>query len=132
MDNILQFFIILGIVIYIMFLIYMIKQEHLHLKYTLIWFFIAFIMIILTVFPSILKVLSQIMGIKSDVNTLFLLFFFFILLVLMQITAIISRMSNRQRRLIQAYSLLEYKMYYQKIEKDYEQNYITDDEKNYK
>ncbi len=130
MDNILQFFIIVGILIYIIFLVYMIKQEHLHLKYTLIWFCIAFLMIIVTIFPSILRFISHFMGIKSDVNALYLLFFFFILLVLMQITAIISRISNRQKNLIQAHSLLEYKVNCCKIEENCGQKYSTDDEDN--
>lgn len=110
MDILLRFMLILGICLYFIILIYLIKNQHLNLKYTLVWFSLGLILIIITVFPNLVSLISILLGIHSDVNSVFLLLFFCILIIMMQLTAIISRYNLKVRKMVQKQALTEYKI----------------------
>ena len=110
MDILLRIMLILGIIFYFIILLYLIRGGQLNLKYTLIWFTVGFILLIVAVFPKIISVVGRLLGIHSEVNTIFLLLFFAILIILMQLTAIISRNNLRVRAIAQKNSINDYKI----------------------
>jgi len=104
---ILQVSLIIGIVMYFILLFYFIKKESLNLKYTLLWILSGMIMLLLVIFPNIMKVIITILGIVDVTNGLFALMLFFVLIILMSITGIVSKMNERNRKLIQGCALME-------------------------
>lgn len=79
----------------------------LNLKYTLLWLAAGLIMLILTIWPQILDLASTLVGVFDPTNALFAVIFFCVIIILMSLTAIVSRLNERLKRLIQADALLE-------------------------
>ena len=85
----------------------MIRKRKLELKYALAWMIAILMMLVVAVFPPILRVVSYLFGIATPVNTLFLLGFIFSLALLFIMTVTVSRLSDRVRQLSQAIALNE-------------------------
>ena len=107
MNIILHSFLIIGLIVYFLILLQLIKQRRLDLKYTLLWFFSGVIMLVIALFPQIMVFIINLLGIVGLTNGLFALIIFFILIIMMSITAIVSKMKNDNRKLIQKTALLE-------------------------
>lgn len=103
----LQIAMLLAIGCYYVILVYLLKKKSLHLKYTLLWIFTGFIMLILALFPQLLQLFANAVGIYSDTNALFAMMFFCAIMILMSLTAIVSRMNERIKQLSQYVALLE-------------------------
>lgn len=107
MSEILQIFLIVGILIYFYILLVLIKTRTLLLKYTLLWIFSGLIMLIAAVFPNIMECITHFLGVISVTNGLFALILFFILIILMSITGIVSNMKEKDKQLVQKCALFE-------------------------
>lgn len=107
MNICLRLSLIVAITIYFTCIYLLLKKKNLNLKYTLIWIFSGIIMTIVVLFPGILNLLSNKLGIVEPVNGLFSVCIFLILLILMSITAIVSKMNEKNKKLVQQYALLE-------------------------
>lgn len=103
----LQIVLLLAIVCYFMILIYLLKKKSLHLKYTLLWIFTGFFMLVLVMFPQLLSLFAGIVGIYSDTNALYAVIFFCVIMILMSLTAIVSRMNERIKQMAQYIAFLE-------------------------
>lgn len=97
---------VVGIVIYYFILFYFLRKKALSLKYTLLWIFFGAIFLIIIIFPRIL-VSSALVGIQSPVNGIFAFILFAVLAILMSLTAIVSRLSEKIKILIQHGAELE-------------------------
>jgi hypothetical protein len=89
------------------FVVYLVRNEHLSLRYALLWLITSLIFLILALFPPIVKVLSEILGIKAPSNALFLLGIIFIISLLLMLTIGFSHLAERQRELTQRYAILQ-------------------------
>ena len=78
-----------------------------NLRYALTWLLMAFVMLLVAVFPQIITAISRLLGVASDVNTVFVLQGLFVLLILLSLTSIVSKQTNRIRKLAQTQALLE-------------------------
>lgn len=107
MNHILQASLIVGILVYFYILLYLIKKKSLNLKYTLLWIFSGVIILVIAIFPNIMLGLTACLGIVDATNGVFALIIFFILIILMSITAIVSKMKEKNKQLIQQCALLE-------------------------
>lgn len=68
------------------------------------------VMILLVIFPQLLMVLCDALGIVYGMNGLFTCAIGFILILLMALTAIVSKQTNRIKNLVQENALLEKRM----------------------
>ena len=59
----------------------LIKKNKLELKYALSWLFLELGILIITLIPNLLNVISKVLGIYNEINMLFFLGFVFIILV---------------------------------------------------
>lgn len=84
-----------------------IKRKKLELKYTLSWFVLIIVLIVLTCFPRLLIVIAEFLGIAAPVNMIFFLGFCFSLVIIYTLTVAISKMSDNIRSLTQKIALLE-------------------------
>lgn len=103
----LQIVMLVAVLLYFVLLFRLLKKKRLNLKYTLLWIFSGLLMLVLAAFPSIMRVLANLLGITLPVNALFALGFFCVLLILMSQTVIISRQNERIKQLSQRFALLE-------------------------
>lgn len=103
----LQIFLIICLLIFLIVITRFLITKRLNLKYTLMWFFAVFAMLIITVFPDIVTFISKLVGIASPVNMIFLFAGMFSLLIILTLTMIVSHLNNKVHRLSQTQALLE-------------------------
>ncbi len=107
MTKTLQLMMFLAVILYFILLFYFLKKKTLNIKYTLLWIFSGFLMLLLTVFPKILAWFASIVGIYSPANALFAVISFCVICILMSLTAIVSKLNEKVKKLVQAIALLE-------------------------
>lgn len=98
---------LLAVAVYFLLVFHFLKKKSLNLKYTLLWLLSGVIMLFLAVFPQILTVFAKLVGIYEPTNALFAVIFFCIIVILMSLTAIVSKLNEKNKRLIQSFALLE-------------------------
>jgi len=103
----LQVSLIVGIIFYFIIIMYFLKKNTLTLKYALLWMLSGFVMLIFAVFPWIMELMIKCLGIISMTNGLFAIAIFMVLIILMSLTAILSKMKEQNKLLIQSCALLE-------------------------
>ena len=86
----------------------LIKRNKLELKYALSWLFLELGILIITLIPNLLNVISKVLGIYKEINMLFFLGFVFIILVIFSLTMSLSRNSERVRKMAQEIALNSY------------------------
>ena len=86
----------------------LIKKNKLELKYALSWLFLELGILIITLVPNLLNVISKALGIYNEINMLFFLGFVFIILVIFSNTMSLSRNSERVRKMAQEIALNSY------------------------
>lgn len=64
-------------------------------------------MLILVTFPEILQLLAKLASISDPMNALFSIAFFCVIIILMSLTAIVSKLNEKVKTLIQSIALLE-------------------------
>lgn len=84
-----------------------IRRGHLSIRYGLLWLGSGIIWLILALFPGLLNIISNFLGILSPINALFLLGIFLIMFVLLGVTIVISRLSEKIRHLTQSIAIEE-------------------------
>ena len=87
-----------------------VRKRVIELKYALVWFFVAILLIIMDLFPNMLAWLAGFLGITLPINMLVLFGFGFVLLILYTFTIVITNQDRRIKRLIQEVSILNYRI----------------------
>ncbi len=103
----LQITMLVAVGLYFLIVFRLLKKKNLNLKYTLLWLASGVTMLALAVFPRILSWLAALVGIYDPTNALFAFMFFCGIIILMSITAIVSKLNEKSKRLIQSVALLE-------------------------
>ncbi len=101
--------VLLGIVViaYFVMIMHFVKKKMLALKYILLWLFSGVVMMLLVLFPQLLKLFVNLVGIETPMYGLFLAGIFFSLLISMSLTAIVSKQTDRIKNLTQNNAMLE-------------------------
>lgn len=103
----LQIVMLLAVAVYFVLLFLLLKKRSLHLKYTILWIFSGILMLLLALFPHILDWFAKLIGIYEPTNALFSLIFFCVIIILMSLTAIVSKLNEKNKQLAQSAALLE-------------------------
>lgn len=107
MSNTLRIVLIIGIVVYYIIVLRLLKKGRLSLKYSLLWLLMGVVMAILVIFPQILKIMCDAFGIVYGMNGLFTCALAFLLMLSMALTAIVSKQTDQIKNLVQESALLE-------------------------
>jgi len=107
MNKVLQAIMIASSLMFLCYIVLMLRNKKIELKYTLIWLFTGISFLAIAVFPDILRILSRILHIIEPVNTLFLFIIFFMLLILFSLTIALSRNAGRVKTLVQEIGILK-------------------------
>lgn len=102
-----QIIMLLAVMCYFVLLILLLRKKMLNLKYGLLWIFSGVLMLILAIFPGILNSFSRLVGIASPTNALFAVILFCVMIILISLTAIVSGLNNKVKKLAQTIALLE-------------------------
>ncbi|MGE5197628.1 MAG: DUF2304 domain-containing protein [Deltaproteobacteria bacterium] len=84
-------------------------------KYALLWIFSGLLVLMLSIFPTLLFKLAQFIGLYY-LTVLSLLSFLFLLLILLYLSITISNISEKNKELAQEIGLLKFKV--EQLEKD--------------
>ena len=103
----LQIAMLIAVGLYFLIVFQLLKRKTLNLKYTLLWLASGVVMLVLAVFPQILGWFAALVGIYDPTNALFAFMFFCVIILLMSITAIVSKLNEKSKQLIQSVALLE-------------------------
>lgn len=97
----------IALIIYYSLILLFLKRKSIELKYTLLWIFAGGCMAALVVFPSILPSILHLFGIVGNMNGLFIIAIAFLMMLCMSLTSIVSKQSEKIRRLTQSIALME-------------------------
>jgi len=86
----------------------MLRSKKLDLKYCLVWLFALTGVAVFCAFPGLLDSLSGLLGIGVPVNTLFLVCIAFLACICISLTIVVSRLSDRLRKLTQNIAVAEF------------------------
>ena len=103
----LRIVLLVGVLLYFVFILHFLKDKALELKYTLLWIGAGGFMLLLIIFPHLLPWLINCMGVESNMNGLFLLAIAFLMMLCMSLTSIVSRQTRKINRLVQQVAILE-------------------------
>ena len=98
---------IIAIIFFFAVVLSLLKNKRLALKYTLLWLLTGVIMLILVLFPGIMLWAAESVGIQSNMNALYIFLIAFLIIITMSLTSIVSRQSDRIRKLVQTQGLME-------------------------
>lgn len=101
---------VLGSVLLLLFIIHLIKKEYLREGYSLLWFFIAIVLLVFSVFSNLLFKFSDLIGIYYAPMTLVLIFLFGLILIVIHFSVLISRYEKQIKELSQEVGLLKNKL----------------------
>ena len=82
------------------------RKRKLEIKYSILWFFLSVILIILSIFPKIALLLANFVGIETPINLLFLIGIFLLFSLLFHLTFTVSKLYIKQKSIVQKMALL--------------------------
>ena len=92
------------------FTVELIRRRYLEEKYALVWLLACIFFLLCSINLDIIEFLARLTGIIVPVNFLFLLAFFFLVVICLSLTVVVSRESQKQRKLAQELSLLKFNL----------------------
>lgn len=98
---------LLAMTCYFIFILLLLKNKSINLKYTLLWIAAGIFLTIIAIRPELLVKLIQIAGIESSMNGLFVIMIGLVVVILMSLTSIVSKQSAKIRQLTQSIARLE-------------------------
>lgn len=107
MNIVLQIFFIISVLFFLMMTIHYLTKHKLNLKYSLTWLGACAVMLILSIFPSLVEKIGLLVGIKTVTSTVFVFAGMFMLIIIFTLTMIVSHMNNRIYKLTQSLAILE-------------------------
>ena len=107
MDIILQMILIGFAILFSIFILVVTKKKQLSYRYTLLWLFLSFLVIVVSLFPQIITSISKLIHIKTPVNTLFLMVQIGLTVIIFLMSIGYSKHAEKITRLIQENALLE-------------------------
>ena len=95
------------IIVSVFTLLYMckkVKQEKLQIEYSIFWTLFAIMLVLFSIFPDWM---SELVGVYSTTNFIFLLIIFILLVKCFQLTMDISKLDNKVKELVQKIAIDE-------------------------
>ncbi|MGE5615018.1 MAG: DUF2304 domain-containing protein [Bacillota bacterium] len=107
MNTKLQAIMITASLLFLCYIVVILRNKKIELKYMLAWIFAGICLLTAAIFPGIIRFVSKLLNIVEPVNTLFLLVIFFILLILFTLTIALSRSVERAKTLTQEIGIIK-------------------------
>lgn len=96
-----QVFAIAGSALLFFFVLELVRRRHLAEPYAILWLLASGVLLVLSVWDSLLDKLADLVGIQTPANALFVIGFGFILVLLLSFSSVVSRLSRENKLLAQ-------------------------------
>ena len=103
----LQIFLFVVVCVFLLVIVNYLRNGKLTFQYSLIWFVLAFALMVYIIFPDILINASHIIGVEVASNFVFLVEGIFVLVLLISLTLIVSKQRKQIVRLTQRMAIME-------------------------
>lgn len=103
----LRIFLFVTVLLFMALIVNYLRKGTLTFQYSLIWFVLAFALLVCIVFPDILIHLSHVIGVEVASNFVFLVEGIFVLVLLISLTLIVSKQRKQIVRLTQRLAIVE-------------------------
>lgn len=107
MTDLFRIILLIGVLLFIVLIIWLMRRGKLSLKYSLIWFLTGLVLLVCAIFPQLVRSVTELIGIYSEANAVFFIGVCFLLLIILFLTSVASGLSDRVRRLVQTQAMLE-------------------------
>lgn len=101
---------IIGSILIILFLIELVRSRRLKESYSLLWFGIAFVFLLFSLWRDLLTYVASLMGVDYPPAALFLILIMGLYLLSVHFSVIISRLSEKNKNLSQEIGLMNLKI----------------------
>ena len=91
-------------------IIYILRKGRIAIKYALVWFFAALVLLIFIIFPGLMNSLTNLLGFEVGSNMIFAGLIAMLIFINIALTVIVSGQSSKIRLLIQEVSMLKAKI----------------------
>ena len=88
-------------------IIYILRKGRIAIKYALVWFFAALVLLIFIIFPGLMNSLTNLLGFEVGSNMIFAGLIAMLIFINIALTVIVSGQSSKIRLLIQEVSMLK-------------------------
>ncbi|MCX6164296.1 MAG: DUF2304 domain-containing protein [Ignavibacteriae bacterium] len=105
-----QYFAIAGSVLFLIFVILLVRNKKIKEEYSILWFIFGIIFLVISVWREILIQFSNLIGIAYPPVAFILILIFAIFLILIQYSVVISNLKEKNKDLVQRLGLLENEM----------------------
>ena len=105
MPTILQIFILIICMLFLVYVVSLVKRKRLLLKYSLLWLALSIITGIFAIFPQPLYLLAPILGFETPSNFILVIAIFFLLAMCLSLSIIVSKQSEYIKSLVQDQAL---------------------------
>jgi len=109
---------VLGSIVFFVFILFQIRSKRIKEEYSLLWLFFSVIFIVFSIWRDGLTLFSTMIGVAYPPAALFLLLIMAELVILIQFSVLISRLSERNKVLVQEHALLKLEL--EKLKKEVE------------
>lgn len=109
-DQLIYPLLLIGDLIFLFIIFLMVKHEKLSVRFSLVWFGLGGVLLVLSAFPVLAKILRAVFHFEVVANMIFTLLFCFVLLVLLLFSAEAGFLNERIKRLSQSNALLEHRV----------------------
>ena len=96
-----QIFAIVGSALLFVFVLELLRRRRLAEPYAILWLVASVVLLVLSVWDSLLDSLADLVGIETPANALFVVGFGFILVLLLSFSTVISRLTRENKLLAQ-------------------------------
>lgn len=106
----LQIFLIISSLMFFLIVCNWSIKKKISIRYSILWFILSIIFVIISCFPNIVSWFSQLIQIRQPVHLVMLIMIAFILLVIFSYNNIITRLNFQNRMLIQEVGIIKKKI----------------------
>lgn len=107
MSNLFRVILLVGVLIFILLILFLMRKGRMSLKYSLIWLLAGIVLLLAAIFPQMIRFFTRLIGVYSEVNAVFFVGVCFLLLIILSLTSIASGQTDRIRTLVQQQAMLE-------------------------
>ncbi|MDM8163009.1 DUF2304 domain-containing protein [Collinsella intestinalis] len=108
MSIVLQLSVAIFCVVLVAYVLRLVAQERLLLKYSLLWLVLAFALLLCAIFPDAIFALSRLFGFVTASNFVFFAGLFCLMAIALSLSVIVSKQTIKIKNLTQRLALIEY------------------------
>ncbi len=87
----------------------LIRRRKLKEEYSLLWLLSGFVILVISIFPNLLNIISEALGMYY-LTSMLVISFLFLLLIVLHFSVVVSQLSEKNKELTQELSITDFKL----------------------